>query len=633
MPHSDGCADYTQLWLRLMKLSASDTEHAAALPTMCAALLGQAQESSGAAGDVTQEKVAEALLCSATSGLRTLYNSSIAASGADAMTSSGGGTDAERIFFSSPHPFKAPAVSAGVVEIPEHWRGVLFTFDPACATPSPLAKLEFFKDGLSGPALHSFYGHAGLGKREPFKSFFISRAEASCWGYRFSAAAGGDRAPLVCLPLSPSLEVDADSDSIQLTTSPRTAAVGMGDEDTLFNLFESPADRAAGPGLILAAVADCPWIDSGTWYFETTVHITGQPDLDDLDNNRIGLVSSTASSAAVGLGTFDGSFSVSGAGAVRWCFGSEGGCEETVGSGSCGDGDLVGVLFQLLAHGQQLCAASVCVFRNGARAHSGAYRLEPPCSGLRPVFELTGHLRYTYNFGQQPFRYATEVDSLVAADLRGWSPLCARPCESAEGSWGYRFSAQPLRDLYVRVCRDFELVAALRHDEGKGSPSPSPAEELWVWRARCSKKSYPCGDLVTTSPHPPRGAIAVDSSQCTPAASYSKVFSSSKLGITVWRPVPREGYAALGDVLVNACSSTPPSLDLCYCLPLWACVECPVGRRLLSCKKGGDSKAFNISFWGVQSDLATFFAAPSEHQVTLPCPTLPYPTLPNPTLP
>jgi hypothetical protein len=203
----------------------------------------------------------------------------------------------------------------------------------------------------------------------------------------------------------------------------------------------------------------------------------------------------------------------------------------------------------------------------------------------------------------------------------------------------------------MKVNREFTLITSLKAENSAGSPEN---ENIWIWRSKvlthllthspnlthslkAAAEFCSCGDVVTLSNRPPRGSIIFDKSQCKPATKFIKIFHSSKLNITVWRPVPAQGFVALGDVVTTGSSSPLP--EHLYCVPEFAVAECLMGKRIYCSKKGGDTKVLtyslthslthsyllthsltlthslklsSISMWSVGNQLGTFFASSSE---------------------
>ena len=140
-----------------------------------------------------------------------------------------------------------------------------------------------------------------------------------------------------------------------------------------------------------------------------------------------------------------------------------------------------------------------------------------------------------------------------------------------------------------------------------------------MWRPRFPADVSYCslGDLVTTRNCPPVGVVVVREDQCKPPTSYKKVLTSSKLSLSVLRPVPPEGYACLGDVVLDSSSGSAASVPAhaCGCLPLWALRDSRLGAKMFHSKKGGgDTKHYAASLWAVANDLGTFFGSPSDSQ-------------------
>jgi hypothetical protein len=177
-------------------------------------------------------------------------------------------------------------------------------------------------------------------------------------------------------------------------------------------------------------------------------------------------------------------------------------------------------------------------------------------------------------------------------------------------NWGYRFSLRRLYNLYIRVARDFELV--WRSDT---ADTPKGDKRILIWKPINLRVDFgACCQVVTTSASPPIGAIIVSRNQCKPPVSFTQVFSSTTLKMTVWRPKPPdENYVALGDVVVSGNSQSSPSTESVLCVPVWAVQACNVGNRLFKSDKGGDKSGQKLSVWSVENHLGSFVGVPSHN--------------------
>jgi len=120
-------------------------------------------------------------------------------------------------------------------------------------------------------------------------------------------------------------------------------------------------------------------------------------------------------------------------------------------------------------------------------------------------------------------------------------------------------------------------------------------------------------DIISSSKEPPVGAILLKISECKPAMHLKKVFTSTKLNLSVWRPIPPDGYSSLGDIasVGNQCP------EVCVLCPLAAVVrDASIGKKVLSSPRGGSGlKPFPISIWEVNGCcIGAFLGSPSLHR-------------------
>lgn len=172
----------------------------------------------------------------------------------------------EAIICSSPHPFIAPSISQGKIDIPSHWRSTAVIFHDLCATPSRLASLHFFKslkDLNENQPSHSFHGNMTTGS---FRSFVLTDIKALY--YRFGCTVGSDRSVLNILPHKDAV-IDAFDGSVCVGEVP--LAMSCDEDDSLFNLFLEPDPSDPSVPRTVTVQCDCLGVTSGAWYFEVLI--------------------------------------------------------------------------------------------------------------------------------------------------------------------------------------------------------------------------------------------------------------------------------------------------------------------------------------------------------------------------
>jgi hypothetical protein len=103
-----------------------------------------------------------------------------------------------------------------------------------------------------------------------------------------------------------------------------------------------------------------------------------------------------------------------------------------------------------------------------------------------------------------------------------------------------------------------------------------------------------------------------------PALSVKKVFTSSKLNLIIWRPIPPQGYVSLGDFATTQTGTLPNQI---MCLPQSFTRKAIAGIKIFSSSRGGgDTKPFPVSIWTIFGNSGSFRGSPSAHQniMTLP---------------
>ncbi len=598
------------------------------------------------------------------------HSGSITAHGVDSHS-----IEAEELMFCSPHPFTAPCTTSGRIELPSNWFGAIIKFHPKCCTPSALAALKIYvseSDFTEDVPKYTFAGNStqesvkfGGSSVSPFpKSLPIS--DTTCLYYRFECSvAGGDKPPMVLLPSRGSLKVDDDG-YISKPKVEDTTPIGLGEEDTLANLFNVKDKEVADPTNIIA-LCDMVPVDSGGWYFE--VDIISVPNHENMsveekrlavhetDAVRIGMVGSKyidATSAEVPeiLGVDKNSLGYSSNGFI------------------CSQGDLVGTpdesykweaddcigCFFYLHPKTGRCTATYS--RNGTWFKTAPATLVHDADAryrVRPVISLSNNsVKIRPNFGERKFYHSDTIETLINSDdsmYKGveWKPLLARPMEAQNGcmeigqkatpdgeeikekvedsnSWGYQFIVRPLKDLIMNITRKFKLIAKLPGPKVKGfeASGSESSKGLWIWNpvlntgpedTLCPQRSV-C-DIATNDPRQPRGSMVVDLSQCLLPTGFVKIAEFSAEGVTIYRPThENKEYVSMGDIAIKSSGSpTPEGLGLrCPVLvPKWSVTEGPLGRKLFDSKKVTNSD--KMSIWSARNGLGSFFASPCSGRI------------------
>jgi hypothetical protein len=662
--------------------------------------------------DSLEQEMVELLVRDVEESFSCLSQSTIGTNGGDKY-------EGETFVCASPHPFTTPCTSSGCIDIPPTWRSTLVNFHHLCSTPSKLASLHFFKSKSDYDAdipSYSFNGKA-TGDTSAFASFVF--VDVTTLYYRFGAILGSDRPPVGIAFQDGKVFTDPSDDSISIPEEDSSSNMGLGEDDSLFNLFNEPEPDSAVERTHSATVTDnSHGVSEGAWYYEANIVLCDQgegdveveeqstpranslgvsctfvdcqtaPNSDKVRHNAECFVCLASTGIVVIRKKLDNEvFEVNAldTGLGTWTGGDVLGClfvitSNTRTNGTTGPGtesDALTVTGSPSSRSSSTDAAQVHVWfhRNGNWSECTMISSLPGQSveRCRSIFTITGKTKIIPNFGESSFKWppvvpssldavegverdvptvqedsgksviveeaaviTTEVqaDSQETAVSEGaevprlvtapqgvkspqgfsapWLPLLAHPVreEDRTGAWGYHFEVRPLNHLNLRVSREFTLVWNLKHEESE-SAGVGTAKDLFFWRAKKPSNYVTIGDMVTLTNRPPKGAIVAERKLCQLATSFVKIFSHKVLDLVIWRPVPPKGYVALGDVATRMLSS-PPS-DSCYCVPIWTTVECDIGKKVFSSKKGaGDCKGFMVSLWSSRSLLGTFFGSPHE---------------------
>lgn len=201
----------------------------------------------------------------------------------------------------SSHPFSTPFTSSGRIDIPPKWRGAQVNFHASCSTPSKLASLNFFKSKTEYDAdtpCHSFFGKPS-DDTSTFRSFVLT--DATCLYYRFDAISGSDRSMIGVKSDDGNIFTDPADDSISIAEVNSLADIGLGEDDSLFNLFNEPEpDDPEGKAKCVTATST-HGVKAGLWFYEVTVVKCDEAEgLEQLAMKNVIGITSTFANAPVG---------------------------------------------------------------------------------------------------------------------------------------------------------------------------------------------------------------------------------------------------------------------------------------------------------------------------------------------
>lgn len=499
----------------------------------------------------------------------------------------------------STHPYVAPANVSAKIILPAEATGAQIEFNPLCHLASPLAKLKFYTSEESfrcaDAPVQEFCGGEG---HSIFKSFSIS---SQTLFFTFESPVNSDREPMKIL--SQGDAVVKSGRQVGLLEVPNIRRVGLGEDDSLFNLFDESPQIEENSQIAVTLHPDCSAIVAGVWYFEIEISVSEQL-MEDGSPVRIGLVEDfvpsencldLTSSSALWVVSSDGAEQVLGS-IVRTTL-----CDWM-------NGDLISVVVEIENNEYRVCFA-----RNNSWSslHSGTF---VGSGGVRPVISLSGQKhKVSANFGDGYSFKGSIPPEIVALFNAEPKPLaCMKPARN-DMAWGYEFKVQPLSNLALVLTRDFELVWHFKAEDSSNR-TVDGAKSLWVWRAKKFDGYYSLGDVISTVPYPPSRGVMVHNSLCKVPLSFKCVFHSSKLNLVVWRPTPPDGYVAMGDVVViGSSTSVLPPADCCMCIPEWSVVTCDLKQSVVVVKKVGEGKNLtNASLWTINHAFGYFFGSPYE---------------------
>ena len=295
-------------------------------------------------------KMVDLLIAEVEDSFRTLSLSTLRTDSTDIK-------DDDVVVCASSHPFTAPYTSCGRIDIPPKWRGAQVNFHASCSTPSKLASLNFFKTKAEYDAdtpSYSFFGKPS-DDTSTFKPFVLT--DATCLYYRFGAMSGSDRSIIGVKSDDGNIFTDPVDDSFSIAEENSSTDIGLGEDDSLFNLFNEPEpDDPEGKSKCVTATST-HGVKAGLWFYEVTVIRCDEAEgLEQLaKKNVIGITSTFADASVDGedsVNSAECSVSLTIAGAVvirkklhREIF--EGRAVDS-GLGGWTEGDVIGCLFEVI---------------------------------------------------------------------------------------------------------------------------------------------------------------------------------------------------------------------------------------------------------------------------------------------
>ena len=295
-------------------------------------------------------KMVDLLIAEVEDSFRTLSLSTLRTDSTDIK-------DDDVVVCASSHPFTAPYTSCGRIDIPPKWRGAQVNFHASCSTPSKLASLNFFKTIAEYDAdtpSYSFFGKPS-DDTSTFKPFVLT--DATCLYYRFGAMSGSDRSIIGVKSDDGNIFTDPVDDSFSIAEENSSTDIGLGEDDSLFNLFNEPEpDDPEGKSKCVTATST-HGVKAGLWFYEVTVIRCDEAEgLEQLEKkNVIGITSTFADASVDGEDSVNSaecsvSLTIAGAVVIRKKLHREIFEGRAVDSGLGGwiEGDVIGCLFEVI---------------------------------------------------------------------------------------------------------------------------------------------------------------------------------------------------------------------------------------------------------------------------------------------
>lgn len=495
---------------------------------------------------------------------------------------------------SSTHPFKPSHIAEGKIVGESDWKGITITFSSKCCTPGKRAKLMFYithQNFLHNRPDFSFYGN----EESKFKDFTVP--DVNVLYYRFEA-------------LSRSHFPDINSDvrcgkyiiDEEVISAISNGSVGLGDDDTLFNLFDASGTSDSASVTLVGNIN----LPTGKWIFQVTVVELPDGDINDWQKSLTMGVDLHDADQSVAIGYFLGNDEYGFAITSDGCIIHRGESKQGGVIPVLEVGDVVTIRVSIDGNILTLAAA----IGEGCFSEGITIVLDQTPKRVQPAVSIPIGWKVKVNFGDRPF--------LVLPDRDDQSRTVFESQVSVEESlaWGYEFVVTAVHELDFELTRDFDLVWNSKDEECSSSKSGDNHNSIWVWRPKARDGYYPVADVVTEYPFPPPRHVLIQKTQCAHPTKFMCVFYSAKQNLVVWRPIPPKGFVAMGDIVSQGTGcSTPPSVSAILCPPEWGVKGCKATDNFFTIKKVGDGKNIhNATLWRIDEKIGCgyFYGSPYE---------------------
>lgn len=131
-------------------------------------------------------------------------------------------------------------------------------------------------------------------------------------------------------------------------------------------------------------------------------------------------------------------------------------------------------------------------------------------------------------------------------------------------------------------------------------------DKMSIWRPTIRNRYYPLGDIIKKGIRPPKNQTALVSGAIAPPIDYELVYDNKLINqayeISVWKPIPPDGYIALGYVFND--NYEKPSIDEVRCVASeFTKPERLSSDKIWSNKRTDGLEEFGsiLSFWKIQN--------------------------------
>ena len=153
----------------------------------------------------------------------------------------------------------------------------------------------------------------------------------------------------------------------------------------------------------------------------------------------------------------------------------------------------------------------------------------------------------------------------------------------------YKSKFNPKSKVYIQKTEDFKKIGVLKSSTGTIS----------IWRPYYNNSYYPIGDYaVQGNKMPTFKGILVDGFTSFPQdyeLIWNNMGNSGYTKMSIWRPIPYDGFIALGNVVVRSYSK--PSLKAIKCIGSNYANEVPLGNQIWDNK--GTTDKDTVSIWSI----------------------------------